>query len=223
MDKLDSPEAFHLLDKNERSGSIRGYDFRGWDYEGGWLVSSSQLGVDPEKAVWVNRQRGFYTVPRTLAGKEVIEITPEHLDLSDKDKDAIIRMAWCWEIGEPMAKNGTCVVQALAIALDLTVEDITEMFVTAFRNPQIKGHIIEVLQQNGYRVSECDGIGHCPEHRRLVLMRAIADQTEGHVVLVYENDVSVFDPDGRFKKVGDFMWASHWGYEMNGVLVLEKP
>jgi hypothetical protein len=41
-------------------------------------------------------------------------------------------------------------------------------------------------------------------------------------LLVYENDVSVLDPDGCFKKLEDFVWARNWVYEMKGVLVVEK-
>jgi hypothetical protein len=222
MDKLDLPKSVRLLDKNERSGSMHGYNFRGWDYEGGWLVTSPQLGVDPDKAIWVNSQPDFFAVPRKLAGQEVIELTPERTDLSGKDRDAILRMAWHWDVGEPMTKNGTCVVQSLAKALDSTTENLTEMFIKALRDPQIKEHAIEVLQRNGYRVSEYGGIGFCRERRRIVFMHRRDNPRDGHVVLAYENDESVFDPDGRFKKVEDFIWARNWGYEIEGVLVVEK-
>jgi hypothetical protein len=223
VDKLSTPKIVHLLDKNERIGSMHGYTFRGWDYEGGWLVVSPQLERYREKAIWVSSPTDFGAVPRSLIGHEVIDIGHDPIDLSDEEKDAIRRMIWHWEIWEASLRDGTCMVQSLAKALDLTIEAVREMFVQAFRDPRVAEEAVRTLEENGYKVCNCgpNGFGY-RERRRLVTMTQTADPTKGHVVLIYENDENIFDSSGRFKKVSDLLAAGWWGYKLGDVLVFEK-
>src|SRR5713226_1345910 len=132
---METNTVHQLIGKEKVSGSMRGYAFSGWDYDGGWLVGFSPLGGGPEKTVWADSKTVFYAFPNpSLAGQENIEISPEPIALTDEEKDAILGMAWQWEIWEPMSRDGMCMVQCLTKYLDLPEDDIVEMFRRAFRD-----------------------------------------------------------------------------------------
>jgi hypothetical protein len=221
MDKLDPPKTVRLLDNNGRSSSENGYDFTVWNYDGGWLIASPQ--IHPDKAIWVESVTDFYAVSLTLAGQETIEIEPEPIELTDKGKVAVQRVTWDWEFWEPTLKDGACLVQCLAKAIDSTDDDVKEMFKRAFRDPRRMDHAIEILKENGYELCNCgpDGFGY-RERRRLVTMKEIANQNNGHVVLVYENDSGIFDSSSKFKDVSQLLWAQSWGYKLGDVFLIEK-
>jgi hypothetical protein len=223
MAKLGARITIRKLDRSKRTSPMYGYDFRGWDCEGGWLVASPQLERYSDKAIWVDRVRDFYAIPLALAGQEVIEISPVPAELTDPEKKAILNVAWHWEFWEPTLRDGTCMVQSLEKALDLTIADIREMFMRAYRDPSRKEHVVEVLEQNGYKVQKFGPEGFSyRDDRRIVTMNQIANPTDGHAVLVYENDKDIFDSSGKFKKVSDLMWAPNWGYKLGDVLIIEK-
>jgi len=222
---MDAPRAYEtvrLKDKEEHKTSFEGFDFRGWDCETGWLFTCPQLPVDPDKAVWAKDLDNLYIVPRMPPGHEVLTVEPQDAEFSEKEKHAIRRALWHWEFEEPMSKTGTCVLQCLTKALDLPAGDLTEMFVAAFANPQDKHDVIKVLELNGYQITEYEAIGLCPNRRRLVTLHRMADPNDGHMILVYEDNETVFDSSGKFKKIAHFICASSWGYKVDGVLVIEK-
>jgi hypothetical protein len=140
-----------------------------------------------------------------------------------EEKDAIISMVWQWEILEPLTVAGTCMVESLAKALDLSNDNILEMFRRAQRYPSIQDGTVKTLEENGYKVHIFgpEGFGY-RERRRLVTMVRKDDPKSGHVVLIYENDEKVFDSDGVFKKVGDLIMSGNWEYDRGSVLIIEK-
>jgi hypothetical protein len=223
MNELNAVKTFQLLGSAPHTGSTHGYDFTGWDYKGGWLVACPQLERFSGKAIWTDNGSDFFAVPRSLAGQQTIEIGGEPLELTD-ERNVLRRIIWQLEVGEPMAKDGTCVLQSVARALDLAVEDVTEMFIRAFRDPQRIDHLIQTLGENGYGVTKLgpDGLGRYRERRRLVSMDKTDGSKTGHVVLVYENDEGIFDSSGFFKQVGDVLFAPTLGYRLTNVLLIEK-
>ena len=210
--------------RNGRRGSTHGYGFTGWEYEEGWLISFWAIGRDPVKTVWVDSPASFYSVPRIqVGGQRVIEINPEPIELTAEEKDAIISMVWRWEILEPLTVAGTCMVESLARTLDMSNEDILDMFRRARRDPSIQNHAVKTLEENGYKVHVFGPEGFSyRERRRLVTMVRKDDPKIGYVVLIYENDENVFDSDGVFKKVGDLLFSGTSGYERGAVLIVEK-
>jgi hypothetical protein len=221
MEKPDPPKTVSLLDKNDRSSSEHGYNFTVWNYDGGWLIVSPQLHAD--KAIWVKSETDFYAVSRTLAGRQPIEISPEPIELTGKEKVAILRVIWDWEFWEPTVRDGACLVKCLAEATDLNDDDIKEMFKRAFRDPRRMDCAIQTLRENGYELCNCGPEGFSyKERRRLVTMKEIADSKNGHVVLVYENDATIFDSSGKFKEVPQLLWAQRWGYKLGDVFLIEK-
>jgi len=210
--------------RNGRSGSTHGYGFTGWEYEEGWLISFWLIGRDPVKTVWLDRLTSFYSVPRVqVGGQRVIEINPEPIELTAEEKDAIISMVWQWEIVEPLTVAGMCMVESLAKALDMSNDDILEMFRRARRDPSIQDHAVKTLEENGYKVHVFgpEGFGY-RERRRLVTMIRKDDPKKGHVVLIYENDEKVFDSDGVFKKAGDLLFSDTLGYNKGSVLIVDE-
>jgi hypothetical protein len=127
--------------RNGRSGATHGYAFTAWEYEEGWLIGFWLIGRDPVRTVWVSGSfdvSTFYSVPRIQTDKQrVIEINPEPIEPPDNEKDAIISVIWKWEIQEPLTEAGTCMVESLAKALDLSNDDIFDMFRRARRDPSI--------------------------------------------------------------------------------------
>jgi hypothetical protein len=154
----------------------------------------------------------------------MIEISPNPIDLKEGERDALVRAIWEWEIGEPMAENGTCMIQALAKAIDLCPDDIREMFIRAFCDPQYLDAVIETLGNNGYEVSKHgpEGLGLYRGHRRLVTISLIADRSRGHAFLVYEEDRDVFDSSGFIKKFSDIIRLRSFGYKIDDVLLIQK-
>jgi hypothetical protein len=224
MHQLNAAKTFESLDSVPHTGSTQGYDFVGWDYKGGWLIASPQLERFSGEAIWTDDGSQFFAVPRSLAGQQTIEVGGKPLELTSGERGVLGRIAWQLEFGDAMAKNGMCVVQSLARALDLTVGDVTEMFIRGFRDPQRLDHLTETLQENGYGSTEVgpDGFGCHRERRRLVLMERTDGSKTGHVVLVYENDEGIFDSSGFFKQVGDLLLAPTLGYRLTNVLLIEK-
>ena len=213
-----------VAEKNGRSGTAHGYAITGWEYEEGWLITFWLIGQDPVKTVWVDSPTTFYSVRRIqLDGQRAIEINPEPLELTAEEKDAIISMVWRWEIPEPLTVAGTCMVESLAKALDLSNDDILEMFRRARRDPSIQDHAVKTLEENGYKVHV-----FCPEgfsyreRRRIVTMIKKKDQTKGHAVLVYENNEGIFDAASIFKRVDDIFSTGTLGYNIGSVLIIEK-
>jgi len=210
--------------RNGRSGSTHGYSFTGWEYQEGWLITFWLTGRDPVKTIWVESPTTFYSVPRVeIGGQRVIEISPEPIELTSEERDAIISMVWQWAILEPLTVAGTCMVESLARALDTSNDDILHMFRRALRDPSIQDDAVKTLEENGYkvRVFGSEGFSY-REWRRLVTMVRKDDPKSGHVVLVYENDEGVFDSDGVFKKVGDLLFSGTLGYDRGAVLIVEK-
>jgi hypothetical protein len=210
--------------RNGRSGTTHGYAFTGWEYEEGWLVTFWLIRRDPVRTVWVDSPTAFYSVPRIqLGGQRIIEINPEPIELTDEEKDAISSMIWQWEIREPLTEAGTCMVESLARALDLSNEDIFDMFRRARRDPSIQADAIKTIEENGYSVHVFgpEGFGY-RENRRIVTMIEKNDHTKGHAVLVYENDEGIFDSAGVFKKVGDILFTGTLEYDRGSVLIVEK-
>jgi hypothetical protein len=210
--------------RNGRSGNTHGYAFTGWEYEEGWLITFWLIGRDPVKTIWVESPTTFFSVPRIqLDGQRVVEINPDPIELTAEEKDAIISMVWQWAILEPLTVAGTCMVESLAKVLDLSNDDILDMFRRAQRDPSIQDDTVKTLEENSYKVHVFgpEGFGY-REHRRLVTMVRKDDPKSGHVVLIYENDEKVFDSDGVFKKVADLIMSDNWGYERGSVLIIEK-
>ena len=109
--------------KHNRIGTFKGYAVTGWDYEEGWLVSLSLIGIDSAKSLWVD---GSFESPRfgfvpgvQLDGQQPIEIDPEPIELKAQDIDAILSTIWDWEVWEPITMAGTCMIESLERILDL--------------------------------------------------------------------------------------------------------
>ncbi len=145
------------------------------------------------------------------------------IELTDEEKDAITSMIWQWEISEPLTVAGTCMVESLARALDLSNDDIFDMFRRTRRDPSIQEDAVTTLEENSHKVQVFgpEGFGY-RDSRRLVTMIQKNDRKKGHVVLIYENDERVFDSDGVFKKVGDLLFSDNLGYDRGSVLIVEK-
>ena len=215
-----------LKDTTVRSGSMPGYAVNGWDYEGGWLVKLSPPGNPSERTMWVSSRTAFDDLPNsTPAGEGTIEILPKPLELPDSEKAHILDLIWHWEIWEPTLKEGTCLVQCLARAIDLADDDIVDMFRRALRDPRTVEDTILTLGENGYKATQFDpdGFGRYRDRRRLVTMTQTSDSTQGHVVLIYENDADVFDSSNTFKKVDDLLSAPMRGYRIDHILVIDGP
>ncbi len=216
-------ETIRKLDKTEHSGSTGSYVFTGWNCKKGWLIASPQLERYTGKAIWVKMRPDFYVVPRERAGQELIEVAPEPAELSDDEKSVILRMTWHWEFWVPTLIEGTCVIESLAKMLDLSFDVLKEMFIAEYLNPAVKEDVIHTLEDNGYKVHSVgpEGFGY-REQRRLVFMKRIAADGSGHVILIYENDESIFDTDSKFKKMADLLMARGMGYEICDVLLIDK-
>jgi hypothetical protein len=217
--------AIHRVEtKNGRSGSAHGYAFSGWEYEEGWLISFWLIGRDPVKTIWVDSPTAFYSVPRMEIDRQrIIEINPEPIELTDGEKEAVISMMWRWEILEPLTAAGTCMVESLAKALDLSNDDVLDMFRRARCDPSILEDATKTLEENGYKVDVFgpNGFGY-RESRRLVTMVRKDDPKSGHAVLIFENDQGLFDSDGIFKQVGDLLFSNNLGYDMGSVLIIKR-
>jgi hypothetical protein len=217
-----------VAEKHNRNGSFKGYVLTGWDYEEGWLLSLSLIGSGSAKSLWVDGSFGsprFGSLPGIqLDGERVIEIDPEPIELTEAEKDAVLSMIWEWDVWEPIAVAGTCMIECLERMLELSREVVLDWFRIARRNPSIREQVVETLEENGYKVDALgpEGFGKFHDHRRLVFMFRKSDTTKGHVVLVYENDKEIFDSSKYFKQVGDLLWADGLGYKMGPVLKVEK-
>jgi hypothetical protein len=210
---------------NGRRGTAHGYAFTGWEYEEGWLITFWMVGRDPVKNVWAEGLTTFYSVPWIRPGEQrVIEINPEPIVLTAEEKDAISTMVWRWKIAEPLTMAGTSMVESLAKALDLPNNDALDMFRRAGRDPGIQDDVVKTLEENGYkaRVSGPEGFAKFRDHRRLVTMFRKDDPESVHVVLIYENDERLFDPDGLFNEVRDLLFPSALGYEKGPALIIGK-
>jgi hypothetical protein len=216
-------DTIRKLDKIKQIGQMGRYAFTGWNCKEGWLIASPQFERYADKAIWVKTRVDFYLVPRVLVGQELIRVASEHAELSDDEKRAILRMTWHWEFWVQTEIEGKCVISSLAKMLDLSEDALKEMFIAEYCNPAVKEDVIYTLRANGYEVNAAgpNGFGY-GEERRLVFMRRIARDGSGHVVLIYEDDKSVFDTNNKFRKPADFLMARGMGYEIDDVLLIEK-
>lgn len=216
-----------VADKHTRSGSFKSYAIRGWNYDEGWIMSLAS-GSGSAKNVWVSgsfESPTFEEVsspPSDEAG--VIEIDPKPIDLSADEKDAILSMAWEWEIWERTVAAGTCMIDSVHRMLELPRDDVLDWFRKTRRDPSVPELVAETLKENGREVETFgpDGFGQFYSQRRLILLLRKDDDRKGHAVLVYENDSAIFDSDNRFKQVGDFLWACNLGYRIASVVVLKE-
>jgi hypothetical protein len=217
-----------VAEKQSCNGSFKGYALAGWEYEEGWLISSSSIGHDSATTIWVDGTSDlpcFYSIHRIqLDGQRAIEIDPEPIEVSQEEKDAILSAIWEWEIWEPVTRAGTCVIDSLVRMLDLSRDVVLDWFRTTLRNPSIQENIVKTLEENGYTVDIAgpEGFGKFHEYRRLVTMFRKDDPNDGHVVLIYENDSAIFDASGVFKRVADILWSDSLGYNRGPVLKVEK-
>jgi hypothetical protein len=213
-----------VAEKHSRSGSFKGYAFRGWDYEEGWLISLSSIGNEA-KTIWVSgsfESPSLAAISNTPSDMEgVVEIDPEPIELPGTETDAILSMVWEWEIWERTVAEGTCMIQSVERMLELARDEALDWFRRTRRDPSAVEHVLQTLKENGREMESHgpEGFGQFHSQRRLVLLLRKDNPRKGHAVLVYENDTGIFDTDNRFKQVGDFLWAANWGHRISAVLI----
>lgn len=211
-----------------RNGTVNGFEFRGLDCVGGWLIAASSPGIPPARMFWITGTFGSLVYYATdlvdFDGRASFEVDANEIDLTSAEKKDLLRMVWEWEVWEPILLQGTCAVESLERMLQLPRETLLSWFVEAGRNPSLLDDIVTTLQENGYRVQLAgpEGFGQFREYRRMISMFLKKDPTQGHVVLVYENDSDIFDAAGVFKRVGDIVWSDTLGYNRGSVVKIEK-
>lgn len=220
----------HPINAGEfRTGTLKGYLYRGVDCREGWLISYSSAGHDNSThLVWLGgsfEAPSFYSAPPfEIDGRVELEIEVEPVDVTAEERSAMLGICWHWEVWEPTAIKGTCAIDSLERMIDLPPEIILDWFRVTGRNPAVLEDIITTLEEHDYRVDLAgpEGFGRFHDYRRLVLMYRKDDPAQGHAVLIYENDTGIFDASGFFKKVGDIVWSDSIGYNRGQVLKIGK-
>jgi hypothetical protein len=211
-----------------RTGTVNSLEFRGLDCVGGWFIVTSSPGITPARTFWITGTFGsliyYATDPVDFDGRALFEVDANEIALTSAEKKDLLRMVWEWEVWEPILLEGTCAVESLERMLELPRETLLSWFVETGRNPSVLEDIVTTLQENGYRVELAgpEGFGKFRHYRRMVSMFLKRDPTQGHVVVVYEDDSDIFDAAGVFKRVEDIVWSDTLGYNRGSVVKIEK-
>ena len=108
--------------------------------------------------------------------------------------------------------QGQCVLESLSRVLEISVDEVREMFDESSRgqqDPSDINHVADVLMDNGYVVGQIDkNRADQKGERCFVVMHN--DSGAGHAVVVYE-DNRIFDSEHRFNEHGGNFYAQCMG------------